>query len=71
MAPLVQTVFIPLMTTGSGVQWIGVRHGTGTDRGIGLMFTLAGLLGVVDTVGAWASKSYRRLSGAAAAPDGA
>ena len=66
MAPLAETVFIPLMTTGSGVRWIGGWYGTGTDRGIALMFTLAGLLGVAVTVGAWMSRSYRRLSGASA-----
>ena len=65
MAPIAETVFIPLMTTGSGVAWIGGWFGTGADRGLALMFTLAGLLGVVVTVLAWTSKSYRRLSGAA------
>ena len=68
MAPLAETVFIPLMTTGSGATLIGGWFGTGPDRGMALMFTLAGLLGVVVTVLAWTSKSYRRLNGAAAEP---
>lgn len=68
MAPVAETVFIPLMTTGSGATFIGGWFGTGPDRGMALMFTLAGLLGVVATVLAWTSKSYRRLHGAAAEP---
>lgn len=63
MAPLAETVFIPLMTDGRGVDWIGSWFGTGPDRGLGLMFTLAGILGVIVTLVAWTSRSYRRLSG--------
>ncbi|MGD9797415.1 MAG: MFS transporter [Acidimicrobiia bacterium] len=62
MAPLAETVFMPLMTDGRGADWIGGWYGTGPERGIALMFTLAGLLGVVVTVLARASRSYRRLS---------
>ena len=66
MAPLAEAVFIPLMTTGSGADLIGGWFGTGPDRGMALMFTLAGILGVVVTATAWASKAYRRLSAQAA-----
>src|SRR5687768_16605487 len=66
MAPLAEAVFIPLMTNGRGVTAIGGWFGTGADRGMALMFTLSGLIGVVVTVLAWTSKSYRRLNGAAA-----
>ena len=62
MAPLAETVFMPLMTDGAGADAIGDWFGTGPDRGIGLMFTLAGLTGIVVTVLAWRSRSYRRLS---------
>ena len=65
MAPLAEAVFIPLMTTGRGATVIGGWFGTGPDRGLALMFTLAGLLGVTVTALAWASNAYRRLSGAA------
>jgi DHA3 family multidrug efflux protein-like MFS transporter len=64
VAPLAEAVFIPFMTNGSGADRIGSWFGTGTDRGIGLMFTLAGLLGVAVTAAAWRSGSYRRLSAA-------
>jgi DHA3 family multidrug efflux protein-like MFS transporter len=62
MAPLAEAVFIPFMTDGRGVDWIGDWFGTGPDRGLALMFVLAGLIGVVVTALAWWSRSYRRLS---------
>ena len=62
MAPLAETVFMPLMTNGRGAELIGGWFGTGPDRGIALMFTVAGLLGVVSTSVAWSSRPYRRLS---------
>ena len=65
MAPLAEAVFIPFMTDGRGVEWIGDWFGTGPDRGLALMFTLAGLIGIVVTVLARWSRSYRRLSAAA------
>ena len=36
------------------------------QRGLALLFTLAGLFGVVVTLVAWTSRSYRRLSAAEA-----
>jgi DHA3 family multidrug efflux protein-like MFS transporter len=68
MAPIAETVFMPYMTTGGGVNAIGGWFGTGPERGIALMFTLAGLIGVVVTVLAWSSRSYRRLNGALETP---
>ena len=62
MAPVAEAVFMPLMTDGGGADWIGSWFGTGPDRGIALMFTLAGLLGVVVTAAARWSRSYRNLS---------
>ena len=64
IAPLAETVFMPFMTDGAGADWIGGWFGTGPERGIALMFTLAGLLGVVVTVLARASRSYRTLAAA-------
>ena len=45
MAPLAETVFMPFMTDGAGADWIGGWFGTGPERGLALMFTLAGLIG--------------------------
>ena len=64
MAPLAETVFMPLMTDGAGADAIGDWYGTGPDRGLALMFTLAGVVGVVVTVGALLSRPYARLSAA-------
>jgi len=43
------------MTTGSGVNLIGSWFGTGPDRGIALVFTLTGIIGLIVTV--WVSRS--------------
>jgi DHA3 family multidrug efflux protein-like MFS transporter len=72
IGPLTQFFFIPLMTDGAGADLIGSWFGTGPERGIALVFTLAGLLGVVVTVIAFNSKYYRQLSAVyARAPDDA
>lgn len=70
MAPLAEAVFIPLMTTGRGATWMGGWLGTGAQRGLGLMFTLAGMIGVAVTAAAWASRAYRRLSASASVTAG-
>jgi DHA3 family multidrug efflux protein-like MFS transporter len=62
IGPLAQFVFIPFMTTGKGVELIGDWFGTGPDRGIALVFTLAGLIGLSVTAVARKSKYYRQLS---------
>jgi len=65
MAPIAETVFMPTMTDGRGADLIGDWFGTGPERGIALMFTIAGVLGVVVTALAWSSRSYQRLAAAA------
>lgn len=62
MAPLAERVFMPLMTDGRGADMIGSWFGVGPERGIALMFTIAGLIGVVVTIAALRSRSYRRLA---------
>ena len=69
MAPIAEAAFMPFMTDGAGARWIGDWFGTGPERGIALMFTLAGLLGVAVTVRTWRSRSYRRLALATAPPE--
>ena len=61
VGPLAQLVFIPFMTTGAGVGLLGGWFGTGVDRGIALVFILAGLVGLVATLLAMRSSAYRRL----------
>ncbi len=50
------------MTTGAGVAWLGPWFGAGTDRGLALLFTLAGLLGLAVTLLAMRLGSYRALA---------
>jgi DHA3 family multidrug efflux protein-like MFS transporter len=61
MAPLAEAVFIPWMTDGAGADLIGDWYGTGPARGLAVMFTVAGLVGIVVTMLVWRSRSYRRL----------
>jgi DHA3 family multidrug efflux protein-like MFS transporter len=62
IAPLAQFVFVPLMTTGAGADLIGDWYGRGPERGLAIVFTLAGLLGVIVSILALNSSAYRRLS---------
>ena len=64
IAPVTQFVFIPLMTTGAGAEAIGDWFGRGPERGIALVFTIAGMLGVLATIAAFNSRSYRQLTAA-------
>jgi DHA3 family multidrug efflux protein-like MFS transporter len=66
IGPLAQAFVMPLMTDGAGAEAIGSWFGTGPMRGLALLFTLSGLIGIVVTTVAWRSASYRRLSAAPA-----
>lgn len=63
VGPLAELVFIPYMTTGAGVAllgpWLG---GTGTDRGLALLFIAAGVVGLIVTLAAMRSRSYHLLA---------
>ncbi len=70
IGPLTQFIVIPFMTDGWGAQSIGGWFGTGADRGIALVFTVAGFVGLIITIIAFNSRQYRDLSAAyAKAPD--
>jgi DHA3 family multidrug efflux protein-like MFS transporter len=62
IAPITQLIFIPFMTDGAGVDWIGGWFGTGPDRGMALVFVLTGVAGLIVTVLALRSRFYRQLS---------
>ena len=62
IGPIAELIFIPFMTTGAGVALIGGWFGTGADRGIALVFTLTGIIGLVMTLVAMNTKYYRLLS---------
>lgn len=62
IGPIAQFIFIPFMTKGAGVRLIGHWFGTGTDRGIALLFTLTGVIGLIVTLIAMRSRAYKRLA---------
>src|SRR5687768_12295231 len=62
IGPVAQLIFIPFMTTGAGVDLLGSWFGTGTDRGLALLFTVAGIIGLIVTLLAMRSYAYRALS---------
>ncbi|MDQ3250478.1 MAG: hypothetical protein M3Q45_14875 [Chloroflexota bacterium] len=62
IGPIAQWIFIPFMTTGAGVNLIGGWFGTGSDRGLALLFTFAGLVGLIVTLLAMRSNAYKILS---------
>ncbi|MCL5994873.1 MAG: MFS transporter [Chloroflexi bacterium] len=63
IGPIAQMVFIPFMTTGAGVDLLGAWFGTGTDRGLALLFTVTGFIGLIVTLMAMRSYAYKTLSG--------
>lgn len=62
IGPIAKFIFIPFMTTGGGVSLLGPWFGTGTARGLALLFTVTGIVGLLVTVLAMRSKSYKLLS---------
>ncbi len=62
IGPIAETFFIPFMTTGAGVGLIGSWFGTGPARGIALVFTVTGIIGLILTVIAMNTKYYKLLS---------
>lgn len=61
IGPVAETFVMPSMTDGRGADWIGGWFGTGPERGIAVIFTIAGLIGIVVTLAVRASRSYRHL----------
>ncbi|MBE7471749.1 MAG: MFS transporter [Anaerolineae bacterium] len=62
IGPIAELIFIPFMTTGAGVDLLGDWFGTGVDRGMALLFTLAGFIGLIVTLIAMRSSAYKALS---------
>ncbi len=62
IGPIAELIFIPFMTTGAGVELLGPWFGTGTDRGIALLFTVAGFIGLMVTLAAMQSRAYKILA---------
>jgi len=64
VAPVAQFLVIPWMTDGAGAAAIGSWFGTGTARGIALVFVVTGAVGLLVVALAFLSPAYRRLSAA-------
>jgi DHA3 family multidrug efflux protein-like MFS transporter len=64
IGPLTEFIVIPFMTTGLGAAAIGGWFGTGPARGMALVFTVAGVIGLIVTIIAFNSRQYRELSAA-------
>ncbi len=63
IGPLAELVFIPLMSDGGrGAEAIGSWFGVGPERGMALVFILAGIIGLIVTIVAMASRSYHILN---------
>jgi DHA3 family multidrug efflux protein-like MFS transporter len=62
IGPITQLVFIPFMTTGTGAELIGDWYGIGPGRGIALVFSIAGAIGLVVTLIAMRSRAYELLA---------
>jgi DHA3 family multidrug efflux protein-like MFS transporter len=62
IGPIAQFIAIPFMTTGAGAELIGSWFGTGQNRGIALIFTISGIIGLITTILALSSNFYRKLS---------
>ena len=62
VGPLAEFLVIPFMTTGAGVALFGGWFGSGSDRALALIFSIAGIIGLCATMLAFVSRSYRSLS---------
>lgn len=62
IGPITAAFVIPFMTDGFGAQTIGEWFGTGPERGMALVFTISGFIGIVVTMIAFRTKSYRHLT---------
>ena len=62
VGPIAHFVFIPFMTTGAGVELIGSWYGVGMGRGIGLVFSVVGVIGLIVTIFASRSRSAKNIS---------
>lgn len=62
IAPIAEFIIIPFMNSDAGRQSLGWLLGDGDARGIALVFLIAGIVMVVAAIGAFFTRSYRRIS---------
>lgn len=62
IGPIAQFGIIPYMNSADGKQTLGWLLGTGSARGIALIFLLAGVIGIAVALWAFTTRSYRLLT---------
>jgi DHA3 family multidrug efflux protein-like MFS transporter len=62
IGPIAQVWVIPFMTDGAGADSVGSWYGTGPDRGMALVFMVAGIIGLLVTILAMRSGGFGDLS---------
>ncbi len=62
IGPIAQAWVIPFMSEGAGAETIGGWFGTGPDRGMALIFIIAGSIGLVISILALNSSPYKNIS---------
>jgi DHA3 family multidrug efflux protein-like MFS transporter len=62
IAPIAEFVIIPYMNSAAGRSGLGWLLGDGQARGIALVFLVAGVVMVIAAIGAFFTRSYRRIS---------
>ena len=70
IGPIGQYWLIPYMNSDAGRTQLGWLLGDGQARGIALVFVLASVLGLLITLGAFLTRSYRILTERYQAPRG-
>ncbi len=62
VGPITEKFMIPFMNSGWGSQNLSFLYGNGNIAGIGLVFSMAGVVGVVVTLWARKTQAYKNLS---------
>lgn len=62
IGPLTQFLVIPWLASPNGNEIFGGWWGTTPDRAMAIIFVLAGIIGLIVTLIAFTTRSYRNLS---------
>ena len=62
IGPIAQFMLIPYMASDAGKEQFGWLLGSGNARGIALVFLIAGIVGIIVTLLAFRTRSYKNLS---------
>ena len=62
IGPLTELIFIPFMNNGWGATYLSFLYGKGNMAGIGLVFSLAGIIGTLFSILMLRTRAYKQLS---------